>query len=215
MNSLRRLGHLGSFCAAFVNGGLRTVLAQLKVLLLFDKNFDFSVFTHACDAFRLAHFKSDSSENLSRDRSNFSRILSQAAKATENVGIASGGEALVESGDVGPLLLDWSLLVEDLELFTQELGGLEETVQHFMEQVWLLQSCIRESLRVAPVAQDSPGTREWGLVNLARLHSESLSSVAFLFRETIKKVVNSGRSHFALLALGLPKLLRTIDKLVE
>ena len=203
-----------------MNESLRKVLSQLKVVLLFDKDFDFDSLSRSCDSFCQVNFEAHSHQSLSQSRKNFCEILSKSGKNIEDIGLLDpNSKQSPDSKELKALIVDLKPLLNDLALFEQELTVLEETVQQVMAQIWLLQTQIKENLQMRPVSgltgEFQSGKAHWGLVNLTHLHSHAFSNIVFLLKETIKKVSRSDQRHSGLLSLGLPRLLKSIRRLVE
>lgn len=47
------------------------------------------------------------------------------------------------------------------------------------------------------------------------MYKEAFSSIVFLFNETSKKIVSDNKSHFRLYALAFPKVVESIERIIE
>jgi hypothetical protein len=138
----------------------------MKLLFLFDKEFDFQFLQKTLTAFKNVYFSDTTELNNESLTKNAKEILLVAKTQLEqNNGESKTTEEILNTPEYKSLLFNFNIFHQDLNLFCQELQVLEETIQSFLSQMWILQSQINISLESNPLfSRDFPGSFKYFVI---------------------------------------------------
>ena len=127
-----------------MNSGLRKILHKMKLLFLFEKDFDLNFLSKTFVTFSEVYFdkaaKTDSVSKIENAKQVLSIVKSFLLNSPQS------NQAVFDTKEYKSMLLNFNIFQKDLTLFCQELEVLEKTIESFLSQVWLLQSQILQNL---------------------------------------------------------------------
>jgi hypothetical protein len=138
----------------------------MKLLFLFDKDFDFTFLKKTFDAFSDFYFGNTFSKSSQNNLANFKQVLSMASSTMKVSNESSIEHPVLSSKEYKSLLINFDIFQNDLKLFSQELSMVEEAISLFLSKMWMLQDQIQACIQLSPLMSKDNSSKIFSISKL-------------------------------------------------